>query len=401
MRARPTRRQLAQLTATLVFAGSVVGLTAGSASAADPTGNVTQVVGNCTTWQYNLSIISGTLSNADPAGTYQVKVERQGYNAFVVAPLSAEDGAFTVDGTSKNGFDPTDPEAGKTLVWTISNTAGATPQDVSTGSIQVTPCDSVNYHPVIADADTIDVWSGDSMSINYVVFDQYGNSYVSWSIATQPAHGRAADHFNQIWGALLYTANAGYVGPDQFGANMIDGKGHSAVMQIPVNVRAIPVPSAAFTSTVNGPKVSFNATTSRVSSSSITSYKWSFGDGASGAGAKPTHTYAKSGTKLVTLTVTSSLGAKKSVAHHVTVPPKPAVNISAPARVKLGKAFKLSWSTGNSPTKVLVTGPSIRYGGKSGAVMTKSKVLGTLRYTISAWNATGSTTKTISVISVR
>ena len=67
--------------------------------------------------------------------------------------------------------------------------------------------------------------------------------------------------------------------------------------------------------------------TSTDSDGTISSYAWSFGDGATATGATPLpHTYAAAGTYGVTLTVTDDDGATNSVAHDVTVidPPEAA-----------------------------------------------------------------------------
>jgi len=53
--------------------------------------------------------------------------------------------------------------------------------------------------------------------------------------------------------------------------------------------------------------VSFNASRSE-SSAAITDYSWDFGDGATGSGVTPTHSFNKSGTYTVVLTVTSEVG---------------------------------------------------------------------------------------------
>jgi PKD repeat protein len=71
-------------------------------------------------------------------------------------------------------------------------------------------------------------------------------------------------------------------------------------------------PTAAFTTSPNHPgsgqPVSFNATSSRAPGSSIVAYAWTFGDGGTGSGATPHHTYARPGSYTVTLHVASALG---------------------------------------------------------------------------------------------
>ena len=82
-------------------------------------------------------------------------------------------------------------------------------------------------------------------------------------------------------------------------------------------------PSAAFTfspsSPVTGQTVSFNASGSTDSTATITQYAWNFGDGRTGTGISPTHSYATAGSYSVTLKVTDSAGQTSTVTHAVTV----------------------------------------------------------------------------------
>ena len=83
-------------------------------------------------------------------------------------------------------------------------------------------------------------------------------------------------------------------------------------------------PTAAFTSAQAVPLTAhtmlFDGTSSSaVPGRTITSYQWSFGDGTTGTGATPTHTYAASGTYSVSLTVTDSTGKTGRTSAQVTV----------------------------------------------------------------------------------
>jgi PKD repeat protein len=57
-----------------------------------------------------------------------------------------------------------------------------------------------------------------------------------------------------------------------------------------------------------GQVVTFSAL-AEVSRQPVVSYLWSFGDGAMGTGAKPTHAYARSGTYTIRLVLFSGVGS--------------------------------------------------------------------------------------------
>jgi PKD repeat protein len=78
-------------------------------------------------------------------------------------------------------------------------------------------------------------------------------------------------------------------------------------------------PVAAFSSSTNGFVASFDGSASNDPDGSIVSYAWTFGDGATGSGVSPSHTYASAGTFPVVLTVTDNSGATDTASHSVTI----------------------------------------------------------------------------------
>jgi PKD repeat protein len=77
-------------------------------------------------------------------------------------------------------------------------------------------------------------------------------------------------------------------------------------------------PTADFSASVNDLQVAFNAGASDDPDGGIASYAWDFGDGQTGTGASPNHTYAAADDYEVTLTVTDDEGATDSVTKTVT-----------------------------------------------------------------------------------
>ena len=65
--------------------------------------------------------------------------------------------------------------------------------------------------------------------------------------------------------------------------------------------------------------VSFDAATSTDGDGHIVTYAWSFGDGATGTGVAPQHTFGVPGTYTVQLSVTDDDGASSAVSHEVVV----------------------------------------------------------------------------------
>ena len=77
-------------------------------------------------------------------------------------------------------------------------------------------------------------------------------------------------------------------------------------------------PTANFNGSCSGLSCSFDGSGSWASDG-ITSYRWDFGDGSSGNGASPSHTYAAKGTYRVTLTVTDTGGATSTNSQPVAI----------------------------------------------------------------------------------
>jgi PKD repeat protein len=120
-------------------------------------------------------------------------------------------------------------------------------------------------------------------------------------------------------------------------------------------------PVASFTSSCTALTCSFDASASRDSDGTITSYAWSFGDGQTGTGATVSHTYAGAGTYTVALTATDNQGATGSATKSVSVAPAPTTVHAADSFTRTvsggwGTAdVGGAWSSG-SPSSLSVSG---------------------------------------------
>jgi PKD repeat protein len=88
------------------------------------------------------------------------------------------------------------------------------------------------------------------------------------------------------------------------------------------------VPVAAFKFSCNGTTCNFDASGSKNSYGTITTYAWSFGDQTTGTGAIVSHTYAGGGAYTAKLTVTDSSGATGTRFQAITINPVAAFTFS-------------------------------------------------------------------------
>src|SRR5262249_46821392 len=85
-----------------------------------------------------------------------------------------------------------------------------------------------------------------------------------------------------------------------------------------------------------------------LSSSSISTYVWNFGDGSTGSGRVANHTYSIAGTYSVTLTITNDRTLAASVTHAVSVAAAPAASgdwVSSPASPAVNQQINFNAQT--------------------------------------------------------
>ena len=105
---------------------------------------------------------------------------------------------------------------------------------------------------------------------------------------------------------------------DNDGDGLTDGADSDCAANLPPTAD----PGGPYNASVNSP-VSFDGTGSSDPDGSIAAYDWNFGDGNTGTGATPTHTYAADGTFTVALTVTDDSGAMNTQTTTATIAANP------------------------------------------------------------------------------
>jgi subtilisin family serine protease len=104
-------------------------------------------------------------------------------------------------------------------------------------------------------------------------------------------------------------------------------------------------PTAAFAAPASATAtdaIAFDGGGSSDRDGSIASYAWDFGDGALGTGVRPVHAYARSGTYVVTLTVTDNEGLAATATRTIAIAnavPTAAFSVPGAARALAGGAF--------------------------------------------------------------
>jgi PKD repeat protein len=128
----------------------------------------------------------------------------------------------------------------------------------------------------------------------------------------------------------------------------------------PPSVNQLPVadPGGPY-SAMRGTAIVFNGGGSGDPDGTVATYAWSFGDGAAGTGATPSHTYAAGGIYTVTLTVTDNEGAGASATTTVTItdtPNQPPVaQPGGPYVATVGQSIEFDGTASSDPDGSIAT----------------------------------------------
>jgi VCBS repeat-containing protein len=128
-------------------------------------------------------------------------------------------------------------------------------------------------------------------------------------LGTGPANGTLVLNAN---GSFSYTPSLNFNGVDSFTYLANDGQVDSNLATVTITVNAVndaPVadPNGPYAGS-EGVPLTLDGSGSSDVDGTIVAYDWDFGDGSTGAGVNPTHTYAAAGLYTVTLTVTDDGG---------------------------------------------------------------------------------------------
>jgi len=210
------------------------------------------------------------------------------------------DGAMFDPVTKKFTWTPGFDQAGS---YPITFTVTAAGMSVSQ-TVQIT-VNNVNRPPFLDTIESKSVNEGDTLTFT-VSATQPDNLPVSVIFSPVPP-GAQISGTTFTW-TPTYDQAGSY--PLTFTATAAGLSVNQPVTIIVINVNRNPVAEAGTTKTVivQEPAV-FDGSLSKDPEGSITSYTWNFGDGSSGYGVSPTHSFGTSGTFTITLTVTDNEGA--------------------------------------------------------------------------------------------
>jgi PKD repeat protein len=251
------------------------------------------------------------------------------------------------DGNTGTGVTPTHTyllDGTFTVMLTVTDDAGDTDTAGSTAVI------GLGNQPPVADANG--PYSGTVGDV--VTFDGTGSSDPDGSIATYSwdfgdgSTGTGPNPAHTYISAGMF--NVTLTVTDDSGAT--DSAATTAeIAELPVNEPPLADANGPYTGTV-GANITFDGSGSSDPDGIIVAYDWDFGDGNTGSGVMPTHTYSADGNFTVTLTVTDDAGdtgSATSTASIGSVNQPPVSDPNGPYSGTVGVAIAFDGSSSNDP----------------------------------------------------
>jgi large repetitive protein len=352
------------------------------------------------TVQQHFALGGGTVVNAPPTASFAPTVTNLGL--AVDASASADSDGTIVsyawnfgDSTTGSGKTTTHTFAAAgnyTVTLTVTDNLGASTSSSTTVSATLPP-------NVLPTASFTTSATNLVASFNAAASGDTDGTIVSY-----------AWNFGDLTTGSGVTTNHTYLSGGTFSVvlTVTDNRGGTATSTVPVTVAAAPPPNvpptASFSSTTTNLAVAFNAGASADSDGTIAFYAWNFGDGTTGGGMTPTHTYTTAGTFNVSLTVTDDKGATGVSTGTVstTLPPNvPPVASFTSSSSGLTASFN---GSGSSDPDGTITSYSWNFGdtatGSGASISHTYAVGGTYTVTLTVTDNRGGSTTTTSTVTV-
>ncbi|MBA2349282.1 MAG: PKD domain-containing protein, partial [Solirubrobacterales bacterium] len=316
-------------------------------------------------------------------GTYVVTVTDgmcSDVDSLVVTPLAGPTAQFNYTagclGTPVSFSDQSSVTGGTTITaynWSFGNgntssLQNPTHQYVTAGTYNVCLYVTTANGCVDTVCQTITILSSATAGFNAA--NACVNSGITFTNTSSPAGLNYAWNFGNGGTSNLTSPVVTYLTAGTYNVTLIAGTGSGCpdTITLPVTVYAIPTAGFNFTggNQCAGSTVSFND----ISSGTIASWNWDFGDGSVSTIQNPSHVYAATGTFTVCLVVETTSGCSDTICQNVTVQVSAIANftttnacINAPVifnNTSTPSGINFSWNFGNGVTSTLIN-PSITY----------------------------------------
>jgi len=255
----------------------------------------------------------GRVNSGSSSGNFDFTISNTGDATLTISSLGHSAANFTASASSLSI-----PAGGSALLHTAFNPLGSGSQsdnvtinsNASNGPANILLHGIANTSPFFdpALASDYNLSAFVAFSLTATATDPEGDP-ISWAIASVPALPVGAT-FDGNSGAFSWTPGSADAGNYAVTITVNDGLA-STPANFTLHVAAsnrppVAVPGGPYGG-VTGSPVVFNGTgSSDPDAGQVLTYSWNFGDGGSGSGATPSHTYTSPGTYIVSLTVTDN-----------------------------------------------------------------------------------------------